>query len=221
MKSLNKKAVIFDLDGTILDTIADIAAAVNRALAALGYPSRSVQEVQGFLGNGSLMLMRRALPNGASDSECITLRELFRVEYEKGMCASTVPYKGITELLNKLNSAGAVCAVVSNKDDKAAISMVKHYFGNSFAYIRGVRGDTDRKPNPTATLSVLSELGFTPNQALFVGDGIADYEVSVNAGIDYIPVGYGYTPSEKLFEICKKTPFNSVFELEIELMKYF
>ncbi len=221
MKSLNKKVIIFDLDGTILDTIGDIAAAVNRALSALGYTERTVDEVQGFLGNGSLMLMRRALPEGASDELCLKLRELFRREYQKGMCDSTAPYEGIAELLNRLNAAGAVCAVVTNKDDKSAVPMVKHYFGNSFAYIRGVRGDTDRKPNPEVTLSVIRELGFTPEQALFVGDGIADCDVSQNAGIDYIPVGYGYTPSEKLLEKCGKSPCESVSALGVELMKYF
>ncbi len=221
MKSLNKKVIIFDLDGTILDTIGDIAAAVNRALSALGFPERTVGEVQGFLGNGSLMLMRRALPEGASEELCLELRELFRKEYQKGMCDSTAPYEGIAELLNRLNAAGAVCAVVTNKDDKSAVPMVKHYFGNSFAYIRGVRGDTDRKPNPEVTLSVIRELGFTPEQALFVGDGIADYEVSLNAGIDYVPVGYGYTPSEKLLEKCGKAPCESVSALGVELMKYF
>ncbi len=221
MKSLNKKVIIFDLDGTILDTIADIAAAVNRALAKLGYPERTVGEVQSFLGNGSLMLMRRALPAGATDEKCLELRSLFRAEYEKGMCETTAEYSGISELLKRLNAAGAVCAVVTNKDDKSAVPMVKHYFGNSFAYIRGVRGDTDRKPNPEATLSVIRELGFTPEQALFVGDGIADCEVSQNAGIDFVPVGYGYTPSEKLFEKCGKAPCESVFSLGVELMKYF
>lgn len=221
MKSLNKKVIIFDLDGTILDTIADIAAAVNRSLAILGYPERTVSEIQSFLGNGSLMLMRRALPAGTADEECFELRRLFREEYEKGMCETTVPYKGVSELLQALKAAGAVCAVVSNKDDKSAVPMVKHYFGDSFAYIRGVRGDNDRKPNPEATLSVIRELGFTPEQALFVGDGIADCEVSQNAGIDFIPVGYGYTPSDKLLEKSGRTPCESVFALGVELMKYF
>ena len=97
----NKKAVVFDLDGTVLDTIADIAAAVNRALAAFGFPERTVDETRGFLGNGSLMLIKRA--TGVFDNEelCLKVRARFREEYEKGMCDLTKPYEGICGLLSQ------------------------------------------------------------------------------------------------------------------------
>ena len=221
MKSLNKKLIIFDLDGTILDTIADIAAAVNSALDALGFPNRTVAEIQSFLGNGSLMLMRRSLPSGADDELCNKLRVLFRAEHEKKLCETTAAYKGIPELIDELITLGAVCAVISNKDDRATVPMVMRYFGERFAYIRGVRGDTDRKPNPEVTLSVISELGFTREQTLFVGDGVADFEVSKNAEIEFVPVGYGYTDKNKLFGLCGKEPSQTVSALRSELIKYF
>lgn len=216
-----KKAILFDLDGTILDTIADIAAAVNRALDAYGYPPRTVAEVQSFLGNGSLMLIRRALPEGGSDELCMELRARFREEYEADMYSNTKPYDGISGMLSELASKGAKLAVITNKDHRCAVPMIKHYFGEVMDICRGVTGDTDRKPNPDNTFSVLRELGVTPEEALFVGDGMPDLRVAENSGIDFVPVGYGYTPSDKLFSECGKEPVADVEALRRELLQYF
>ncbi len=216
-----KKIVIFDLDGTIIDTIADIAAAVNRALASFGFPARTVAEIQSFLGNGSLMLMRRALGGEADDELCLSVRARFRTEYETGMFDLTRAYDGIAEMMQELRLKGAVIAVVTNKDDRCAVPMIKHFFSDLVQVCRGVRGDNDRKPNPEVTLNLLAEHGFTPDEALFVGDGMADLNVSKNANIDYIPVGYGYTSSEKLFSECGKNPCPDVESLRRELISYF
>ncbi len=218
-KKSAKKIVLFDLDGTIIDTIGDIAAAINRALASYGFPPRTVSEVQSFLGNGSLVLMRRALPEGGSDEFCREVRELFRKEYEKGMYDLTAPYEGIAELVKELNERGIVTAVITNKDDRAAVPMVRHYFGDIFSYVRGVRTDFDRKPSPEVTLSIIKDFGFTPDQAVLVGDGMPDLNVSKNANIDFIPVGYGYTKSEALFEGCGVMPVKSVAELREKLLE--
>lgn len=215
-----KKAIIFDLDGTVIDTIGDIAAAVNRALEFYGYPKRTAAEIQSFLGNGSLMLIKRALSNNADDDFCREVRSRFRIEYESDMYTLSRAYEGIAELLDKLNGVGVASAVVTNKDDKCAVPMIKHYFGDRFAQVRGVKGDTDRKPNPEVTLSVLESLGVLPEEALFVGDGMADLEVSKNAGIDFIPVGYGYTDPEKLFAESGKKPVCDVASLEKTIFEY-
>lgn len=218
-KKSAKKIALFDLDGTIIDTIGDIAAAINRALASYGFPPRTVSEVQSFLGNGSLMLMRRALPEGGSDEFCREVRELFRKEYEKGMYDITAPYEGISELVSELNERGVVSVVITNKDDRAAVPMVKHYFGDLFTLIRGVRTDFDRKPNPEVTLSVIKEFGFEPDDAVFIGDGMPDLNLSKNAGIDFIPIGYGYTKVESLFENCGIKPVQTVSELREKLLE--
>lgn len=215
-----KKAIIFDLDGTVIDTIGDIAAAVNRALEAFGYPKRTVAEIQSFLGNGSLMLIKRTLATDADDDFCREVRARFRAEYESDMYSLSRAYEGIAELLDKLNELGIASAVVTNKDDKCAVPMIKHYFGDRFACVRGVKNDTDRKPNPELTLSVLDSLGCSPEEALFVGDGMADLEVSENAGIDFIPVGYGYTAPSRLFERCGKEPAPDVATLESKILGY-
>ena len=221
MSLTNKKLVIFDLDGTILDTIADIAAAVNRALTAFGYPTHSVSDIQSFLGNGSLMLMKRAIGGDASDELCDAVRQRFRIEYVSGMFDLTAPYEGMAELLIELKSRGITLAVVTNKDDRCAVPMTDYYFKGLFTACRGVRGDNDRKPNPELTLSLIESLGFTPDEALFVGDGMADVNVSRNAKIDLIPVGYGYTPTEKLYEECGIVPAKDVSELRDRLLSYF
>ncbi|MBQ5837480.1 MAG: HAD-IA family hydrolase [Clostridia bacterium] len=218
MKS-NKKIIIFDLDGTILDTIGDITTAVNYALDVYGDPPRSVDEVKSFLGNGSLVLMRRALKNGGDDELCKEVRTHFRAEYERCMLDKTKAYDGIAELVDWLNERGVVSVVLTNKDDKSAVPMIKHYFGDRFAFVRGVRTDTDRKPNPEVALSILEKFGFSPDEALVIGDGMADLNLAKNAGIDFLPIGYGYTDPSRLLEECGILPVADVESLRRELQK--
>lgn len=218
MKS-NKKIVIFDLDGTILDTIDDIAAAVNYALSLYGNLQRSVDEVKSFLGNGSLMLIRRALQNGGDDEFCKEVRTHFRAEYEKRMLEQTVPYDGIAEIVDRLNEKGIISVVLTNKDDKNAVPMIKHYFGDRFALVRGVRADGERKPSPDVALSILAHFGFTTDEALIVGDGMADMNLAKNANIDFLPIGYGYTDPKRLYDECGTEPVSSAEALKTALEK--
>ena len=219
-----KKAVVFDLDGTILDTIGDIASAVNFALDTYGFEPRTKEEIISFIGNGSLMLIRRALGDENAekydDNFVKEVRNRFREEYQKHMFDETYVYDGIIELVDELKEKGIVSAVVTNKDDRSAVPMIEHYFGDKFAIVRGVRADTERKPNPELTLCVLSELGIKPSEALFVGDGMADLKVSQNCGIDYIPIGYGYTSQKRLFDACQKTPVSDVKSLREAIIEY-
>lgn len=218
MKS-DKKIVIFDLDGTILDTIADLATAVNYALSLYNNPKRTVDEVKSFIGNGSLMLIRRALQNGGDDEFCKEVRTHFRAEYERRMLDQTAPYEGIPEIIDMLNEKGIVSVVLTNKDDKNAVPMIKHYFGNRFALVRGVRADGERKPDPTVALSLIEQFGFTPDEALIVGDGMADMRLAQNAKIDFIPIGYGYTDPSRLLDGCGIQPVSDVVSLRRELQK--
>lgn len=215
---LNKKAVVFDLDGTIIDTIKDIAAAVNRAANAFGFPDHSVEEVTSFLGNGSLMLMRRVTNVFDNDELCFAVRERFRAEYEAHMFDLTVPYEGIAQLFSALRERGVKIAVITNKDDHCAVPMIERFFGGLVDVCRGVRADNDRKPNPDVTLSVLDSLGVSPDEAIFVGDGMADVNVSKNCDIELIPVGYGYTAPEKLEQETGIAPAMTVGELAQRLL---
>ncbi|MBR5779037.1 MAG: HAD hydrolase-like protein [Clostridia bacterium] len=218
MKS-NKKIIIFDLDGTVLDTICDLAAAVNYALALYGNPQRTVDEVKSFIGNGSLMLIRRALQNGGDDEFCKEVRTHFRAEYEKRMLEQTVPYDGIAEIVDRLNEKGIISVVLTNKDDKNAVPMIKHYFGDRFALVRGVRADNERKPSPDVALSIIADFGFTPDEALIVGDGMADMQLAKNANIDFLPIGYGYTDPKRLYDECGTEPVLSAEALKTALEK--
>ncbi len=218
---INKKAVVFDLDGTILDTLGDIAAAVNRMLIKKGCPTHTVDEVKSYIGNGSFMLIKRSLPVGASDEEIFAAREIFRKEYESDLFSNTKVFHGISEIFSSLNSKGIKVIVITNKDDKSAQKMIDFYFGKKVDFCRGIKADNERKPNPELTLSALGFFGIKPEEALLVGDGIADAEVAKNCGVDYIPIGYGYTENERLFDVCGRQPLMSVSELENELLKYF
>lgn len=217
----NKKAVVFDLDGTILDTLSDLAAAVNRMLIKKGCPTHTDEVIKSFIGNGSFMLIKRALPSGASDEEILNSRDDFRKEYESDLFSNTKEFQGISEIFSELNAKGIKVIVITNKDDKSAQKMIDFYFGKMVDFCRGVRSDKDRKPNPELTLSALQKFGIKPEEALLVGDGIADAEVSKNCGIDYLPVGYGYTETERLFAVCGKRPLMTVAELKTELFKCF
>lgn len=212
-----KKAVLFDLDGTVLDTIADIAAALNRALAAFGFKEKSVSQVQSYLGNGMLMLVRRATDFAAEDSLCLQIRELFAKEYANDMYSNTVPYQGVPQLLCDLGAAGVKVGVITNKDHRCALPMIKHYFGNAVDGVRGVKTDTDRKPNPQNTLNLLEEWGISPKDAVFVGDGLPDIEVAKNSNIEILPVGYGYTAPDILLEKSGVRAVSDVKELRREL----
>ncbi len=215
-----KKVLFFDLDGTIINTIADITSALNRALDAYGLPNRSETEVKSFLGNGSLMLCRRAMNVFDNDELCLEFRKFYCNEYDSDMYSGTKVYDGIPQLLQELREKGLKIVVLSNKDDRNVVPMIKHYFGDLVDISRGVRTDTDRKPNPEVTLSILEDLGLSVDEALFIGDGTADLEVSAACGMDFIPVGYGYFPVEKLKQDSGKDPVMSVESLKEAIFEY-
>ncbi len=217
---MNKKVLFFDLDGTIINTIADITSALNRALAKYGYGSRTVSEVKSFLGNGSLMLCRRAMDVFDNDELCLEFRAFYQKEYDSDMYSGTEPYDGICELLKELREKGLKIVVLSNKDDRNVVPMIAHFFGDLVDVCRGVRTDTDRKPNPEVTLAILDSLGCSVDDALFIGDGIADLEVSAACGMDFIPVGYGYFPVERLERESGKTAVMSVSALREAIFEY-
>ncbi len=214
---LTKRAVVFDLDGTVLDTIRDLAVSLNRALDAFGYETHSVDTVRSYVGNGFRMLVRRALPEGCDDGVIDAVCARFKEEYSSHLVEFTEPYEGMPELIAELSESGISVAVVTNKDDSCAGPIIRHFFGDSVAICRGVRVDSDRKPSPTVTLSVLSELGVAPSDAFFVGDGIADFETAKNCGIEFIPLGYGFTQPEVLSGLCGKRCIMTVSNLREEL----
>ena len=192
------KAVIFDLDGTLLDTLGDLHAAVNHALRAFGFPERSLDEVRRFIGNGVVKLMQRATPEGTdkeTDEKCL---EAFREYYLIHMRDMTAPYEGVIPLIESLRSKGIKTAVVSNKLHQAVYELCLDYFPGLIDEAIGVSVEKERKPSPVNVYKAMEKLGVTADECIYIGDSEVDVQTSHNAGVKCIGVTWGYRDSEEL-----------------------
>lgn len=189
---------VFDLDGTILDTLEDLAGAVNHALAANGFPGRSLAEVRAFLGNGVRNLILRSLP-GDADGDCAdAVLADFRAYYALHSADRTKPYDGIPDLLRELRAAGIRTAVVSNKTDDAVQKLIAHYFDGLFDHIAGEKENVARKPAPDSVLNALSALGMRRENAVYIGDSEVDILTAQNAGLPCVTVTWGFRDEDFL-----------------------
>ena len=195
---MSYQLVIFDLDGTILNTIEDLEDATNYALEQHGYPRRSLEEVRRFVGNGIRKLIERAVPAGIPEEEIDGVHRTFSAYYQLHCADKTRPYEGILWLLQRLRAAGHLTAVVSNKEDTAVQSLCRHYFDGLFDYAIGERDGIRRKPAPDAVWEVLRRLQTDTSQAVYVGDSEVDIETAANAGMDSISVTWGFRDREFL-----------------------
>lgn len=196
------RAVIFDLDGTLLDTLADIADAVNRVLAANGYPKHTEQDYRWFVGEGSVMLIMRALPPGYRDAGNIqACLERFIKDYNQHWHCKTAPYPGVMELLKTLQTRQLKLAVVTNKPHHYAEKMTAHYFPKtSFNPIFGQREGIPKKPDPTQALAAARQMQVAPHDCLFVGDSAVDIKTARRAGMSSIGAGWGFRPKSELID---------------------
>lgn len=186
--------VIFDLDGTLLDTLDDLAAAVNHALREGGYPERTRDEVRAFVGNGVAMLVKRAVPVWARDDEEAVAETLqaFKSYYAQHNNDATAPYPGIPALLDRLKAEGVTNAIVSNKNDPNVKALADIYFAGQVAHAVGDREGVPRKPHPDSVLHVMALCGADPARTLYVGDSDVDVVTARNAGIDCAAVLWGF-----------------------------
>lgn len=183
------KALVFDLDGTLLDTIADLGEAVNYALEKRGFPPHTLAEYRGMVGNGVRKLVERACPVNLLD-ECLAD---FMAYYESHIDVHTAPYAGMPELLQELSSAGVALAVASNKFQSGAEYLVRKLFpGIPFVAILGNREGFPLKPDPAIVETVLEQAGVAKADAALVGDSATDMKTAANAGIPGIAVAWGY-----------------------------
>ena len=193
------KAVIFDLDGTLLYTIKDITAALNRALAACGLPTHSVEAVQGFVGNGIRDAVRRAVPEGTGEEVQEKVLDLYKEDYREHCAESTVCYPGVRELAAGLDRAGIAQAVLSNKTEATARKVVASFFPDGpFAHVFGRVGDRPLKPDPAAAVPVLEALGCSPSEAAYVGDSGTDMVFARAVGMLPAAAPWGYRSREEL-----------------------
>lgn len=186
------KAVIFDLDGTILDTLEDLADAVNFALRQSGLPERTIDEVRAFVGNGIRKLIDRAVPEGMPVEKTDKVFADFRDYYAVHCADKTKPYPGIMELLSELKAKGVKLAVVSNKADDAVKVLCEQYYKGIFDIAVGEREGIRKKPAPDSVLEVLKTLGLAKHETVYVGDSDVDVETSGNAGLEHIAVTWGF-----------------------------
>lgn len=206
--------VIFDLDGTILDTLEDLCDSVNYALGRLGFPQRTLSEVRNFVGNGIRKLIERALPAG-SDEKCVEEMLAIHREYYGVHCADkTKPYEGIKEMLKELKARGVKLAVISNKPDYAVKILCEDYFPDVFDAAYGFREGIERKPDPAAVTALLEELCVPREKAVYVGDSEVDVKTAQNAGLDMIIVDWGFRDREFLIENGAVNLVSAPWEIE-------
>ena len=186
------RAVIFDLDGTLLDTLDDLADAVNYALEAYGYPRRTRDEVRRFVGNGVRLLMMRALPGGEENPQLEEALSTFRAYYAANSRKKTAPYPGMRELLADLRTRGVRVAVVSNKFDAAVRALCDYYFGELVEVAVGESPAVPKKPAPDTVFRAMQLLGVKAEDCVLVGDSDVDVETAQNAGIPCIAVLHGF-----------------------------
>lgn len=185
---------IFDLDGTLLDTILDLAAATNAALVANGYPKRSVDEVRSFVGNGIKKLIERAVPPYAGQQDIARVYEAFVTYYMAHCAEKTAPYEGIVAMLQALRAAGVKTAVLSNKADRATRALCNIYFAGLLDAVAGEREGEGipKKPAPEGVFAIMRECGVTAKDTVYVGDSDVDVVTAKNAGLDAISVTWGF-----------------------------
>ena len=199
---MKKKLVIFDLDGTLLDTIEDLAVSANYALEVCGYPLHEVCEYPRFVGNGISKLLERALPVEARcEREVERLRQLFMPYYDAHNAVHTRPYAGVEALLDTLHTCGVMLAVASNKYHSATIQIVKHYFPTiPFVAVLGQRDDVPKKPHPAIVHEILATAQVSAQEALYVGDSDVDMHTASSAGVESVGVTWGFRSEDNLCE---------------------
>ena len=198
-----KRAVIFDLDGTLLNTLGDLASSVNFALRSCGYPERSIDEVRTFIGNGVIMLMHRSVPKGTNAEDEKKCFEKFRAHYLAHMEDTTAPYEGVNGLISALGAKGIGTAVVSNKLDAAVKGLCKKHFP-LLTCAFGVTQESERKPSAANVYKALSLLGVRREEAIYVGDSEVDVQTAQNAGLEMVCVTWGYRSRELLLSAGAK-----------------
>ena len=216
-----KKLLIFDLDGTLGDTVPTLTESMNAVLAEFSYPLVDNAHICRSLGNGMEQLCRRCVPTEFHDEPSVYLPFLARYKeaYAKNYLNIDEPYAGLAEAIGELKSRGYTVASLSNKPHRYTVDIVEKLFGRGyFAEIRGMIDGVPIKPDPTSFLDIVKKLGFAPENAVMIGDSDPDVNVAQNAGADCIAVSWGYRSREQLAAAGAKTIIDRPHEL-LEILK--
>ncbi len=191
---MNKKIVIFDLDGTLLDTLKDLTDSTNYAICEYGFKQRTIEEIRNFVGNGVYKLIERAIPEGISNPNYKNCVVSFKSHYEKNMYNKTKPYSGIIQMLEVIKRSGIKVAVVSNKFDLAVKELCSKYFPELIDFAAGENEALGirKKPAPDTVLHVLKQFNFSSKEAIYVGDSEVDIQTAANSEMECISVSWGF-----------------------------
>lgn len=217
---MTAKAVIFDLDGTLLDTLADLTYAVNLVLDEYSLPHRTRDEVASFVGDGAAKLIERAFPSGTAAEVLMNATERYKQLYLENMLRESAPFPGVTELLCELKRRKILCAVVSNKYFASTERLCKRFF----PMLDGCLGESEklgirRKPQPDMLLEMMRRLNVTPNETVYVGDSEVDLELSRRAGVRCIALSWGMRTRDELLSAGAQTIADDADGLLAELEK--
>ena len=202
---------LFDMDGTLLDTLADLTAAVNHTLEQYGYPRRTIEQVRKGLGNGAAKLMAAMLPQGEETPGFADIMRDYRAWYQAHACVETCPYPGVPEMLKRLRQRGCKVAIVSNKPHGAACELAERFFPGVPTF--GERPETPRKPAPDMVFHALTALGAGKEGAVYVGDSEVDVQTARNAGLPVIGVAWGFRGRAALAAAGAETIVDTAAEL--------
>lgn len=206
-------AIIFDLDGTLLNTLEDLADSVNYALASNGFGMRSIEEVRMFVGNGIRKLIERAVPENTDIETVDSVFETFKSHYLGNMMNKTKPYDGIMELLRILSERGVRMGIVSNKYDPGVKGLNESFFSKYIKVAIGESADVAKKPAPDTVYEALKEMGIEKTETVYVGDSDVDIATAANSGLDCISVTWGFRDREFLKEKGASVIIDSPLEI--------
>lgn len=196
------QGVIFDLDGTLLNTLDDLCDSTNYALKQFGYPTRTLEEVRSFVGNGVKKLIERAIPDGSANENLEKCLAIFKEHYKQNMYNKTAPYSGVLDLLKELCAKNIKIAVVSNKFDGAVKELCQKYFGNLVQVAIGENeaAGVRKKPAPDSVFKAMQDLKLSVEDVIYVGDSETDVQTAKNAKIDCIGCTWGFRSKQVLVD---------------------
>ena len=210
-----KKLLIFDLDGTLIDTLEDLKNAVNYGLKIRNYPKKSKEDVRKAIGNGVAVLVARCIPNGMDNPDYPLVLSEFRKYYSIHHSDCTIPYPGVLNVLINLKSQGYKLAVATNKLIDISRILIENMYPNIFDYVQGDEPGMQRKPAPMMIESLCRRFKVDKNETFYIGDTNVDMETAINSKIDYVLVTYGYRTKDELKVQCPNSPtIDSINELD-------
>ncbi len=211
------KGILFDLDGTLCNTLLDLAAATNRVIIAHGFEAKPVENFKQYVGNGAKMQLKRAIGREISEDVFETIHKEYIADYGTHYLDQTCAYPGVEETVAALYQKGIPMGVVTNKPQQMATDIVKAIFGEQIPQVWGNTPDFPLKPDPALPLHVMNLLGLTPEETLFVGDSGVDMQTGVNCGMTAVGVTWGFREREEL----KNAGANHLIDTPEQLLDFF